>query len=205
MSLSGNNMKRFQYHQKYSLHFKVSLIISEAIVILFFILSPNLSTKKRDIVTLDKINVIEIIPPTVFNRRQIIPKPGLPKIEFSSLILEELILDNVNIKNVNPAETDTNFDVDSNSSLYSSLSSVPRQILEVLPQQNEDEIRGSVTIRLMINEYGKVADYKILSSDLYCNDCIKNIVTAAYQSLWEPALIKGKKAGYWIEKTYNFN
>jgi hypothetical protein len=203
MSLSGSKMNRFYYHRKYSLYFKVSLIFSETIVILLFVISPNLSTSDNKIITLDNVDAIELIPPTTYSLQQ--SKPLLPKIELSDEAVDELILEDVHIQNTNPPESeyDTN-----KTTMYTSnyfLNSEPRQILEVLPQQSEGEFKGSVTLKLKINENGKVADYKIVTSDLNCNDCINNILSAAYKSVWEPAVIKGKTEEYWIEKTYNFN
>ena len=199
-------MERFRYHKKYSLHLKISLIISEAIVILLFLFSPSISTEKDETIYLDEISFVEIIPPMTLLDNYFRSKPPLPPIVLNNFIDDDIILVDV-ILNENKSDTSiseistTFLNTDKNYRI----NSVPRQIMEVLPQQSEGKFHGSITLQLKINKNGKVSDYKILFSDINCKNCVEEIVTAAYQSTWEPALIKGKTEEYWIEKTYNFN
>ena len=205
MISSGNEMQRFRYHKYYSLHFKISLIISEIIVILLFLFTPSLSTNKNRVIFLDEISSTEIIPLTILPENSYYSKPTVPEIILSNFTDDDIILEDVS---ANKKRNDT-----ANSELSASLindtkfklNSIPRQIMEVLPQQSEGEFYGSVTLRLKIDKNGKVSDYKILFSDINCKNCIEKILAAAYQSIWEPAQIKGKTTEYWIEKTYNFN
>ncbi len=198
-------MERFAHHKKYSVHLKVSLVISEAIVILFFLFSPSISTKKNDMILLDEITASEIIPPTIFQQKPLSSKPPLPEIKFGNLITEDFFFEDVSLQKTENNETVPNLLVSLNKKISPLSNTIPRQILEVLPQPSNGEFHGSITLKLKINEDGKVVDYKILYSNLDCKNCINKVLTAAYQSIWEPALIRGKTAEYWIEKTYNFN
>lgn len=87
----------------------------------------------------------------------------------------------------------------------SGITSLPRQILEVLPEKDTKELTGTVRLKLRINETGKVTGHTILNSSLECEDCLKEIITAAYQSRWEPGMKDGTPCEYWVEKAYSFN
>ncbi len=198
-------MEKFRYHKGYSVHFKISLIISEIIFILLFLFTPSLPSKKNRMISLDEISTAEIIPPTIIKHNPISLKPALPEIKIANVIIEDFFLEDVNLyKNENHSPV-ANLENNINNKTNPLLNSIPRQILEVLPQQIDGEFHGSITLKLKINENGKVDDYKILTSDINCNKCINKVLEAAYESIWEPALIKGKTIEYWIEKTYNFN
>jgi hypothetical protein len=85
------------------------------------------------------------------------------------------------------------------------LPSMPRLIFEMVPSDEENKINGKLELSLKINEDGKVIDHKILFNSLDCSDCLNLIIHAAYKSKWEPAIVDGKKADFWVEKSYTFN
>lgn len=87
---------------------------------------------------------------------------------------------------------------------YATLPFMPRQILEVLPQ-NTDDAEGIIVLVLMIGIDGRVKEHKIVYNTTNNSVCLKNTIDAAYKSKWEPVKIEGKQIQYWIEKTYRFN
>jgi hypothetical protein len=87
---------------------------------------------------------------------------------------------------------------------YQSLPFVPRQILEVVPQ-NMDGIKGTIILVLRIGTDGFVKEHKVIYNTSNDDACLMNTVDAAYKSRWEQVKIEGKQIQYWIEKTYKFN
>lgn len=87
---------------------------------------------------------------------------------------------------------------------YLSLPFVPRQILEVVPQ-NVDGAKGTIILILKIGTDGFVKEDKIIYNTTTNTDCLKNTIEAAHKSRWEQIKIEGKQIQYWIEKTYKFN
>ncbi len=87
---------------------------------------------------------------------------------------------------------------------YLSLPFVPRQILEVVPQ-NVDGVRGTIILILKIGTDGYVKEDKIIYNTTNNAECLKNTIEAAHKSRWEQIKIEGKQIQYWIEKTYRFN
>jgi hypothetical protein len=87
---------------------------------------------------------------------------------------------------------------------YLSLPFVPRQILEVVPQ-NVEGVKGTIILVLKIGTDGFVKEDKIIYNTTNNSECLKNTIDAAYKSRWEQIKIEGKQIQYWIEKTYKFN
>jgi hypothetical protein len=87
---------------------------------------------------------------------------------------------------------------------YISLPFVPRQILEVVPQ-NVEGVKGTIILVLKIGTDGFVKEDKIIYNTTNNSECLKNTIEAAYKSRWEQIKIEGKQIQYWIEKTYKFN
>ncbi|MCX6169668.1 MAG: energy transducer TonB [Ignavibacteriales bacterium] len=87
---------------------------------------------------------------------------------------------------------------------YKSLPFVPRQILEVVPQ-NTDGVKGTIILVLKIGTDGFVKEHKVIYNTSGDESCLMNTVDAAYKSRWEPVKIEGRQVQYWIEKTYKFN
>lgn len=87
---------------------------------------------------------------------------------------------------------------------YKSLPFVPRQILEVVPQ-NTDGVEGTIILVLRIGIDGFVREHKVIYNTSGDESYLMNTIDAAYKSRWEPLKIEGKQVQYWIEKTYKFN
>jgi hypothetical protein len=87
---------------------------------------------------------------------------------------------------------------------YKSLPFIPRQILEVVPQ-NIDGIKGTIILVLRIGIDGFVKEHKVIYNTSNDEACLLNSIDAAYKSRWEQVKIEGKQVQYWIEKTYKFN
>ena len=87
---------------------------------------------------------------------------------------------------------------------YATLPFVPRQILEVVPQ-NMDGVKGTIILVLRIGADGFVKEHKVIYNTSNDEACLMNTIDAAYKSRWEPVKIEGKQVQYWIEKTYKFN
>lgn len=87
---------------------------------------------------------------------------------------------------------------------YKALPFVPRQILEVVPQ-NPEGVKGTIRLVLKIGTDGFVKEDKIIYNTTNNAACLMNTIEAAYKSRWEKISIEGKRIEYWVEKTYKFN
>jgi hypothetical protein len=85
-----------------------------------------------------------------------------------------------------------------------SLPFVPRQILEVLPQNIERE-KGEILILLKIGKDGYVKEHKVIINTIDDPIGLRNVLEAAYKSRWEKIKIEGSQIEYWVEKKYRFN
>lgn len=85
-----------------------------------------------------------------------------------------------------------------------SLPFVPRQILEVLPQNIEGE-KGEILLLLKIGKDGFVKEYKVIINTIDDPLGLKNVLEAAYKSRWEKLKMEGTQIEYWVEKKYRFN
>jgi hypothetical protein len=81
----------------------------------------------------------------------------------------------------------------------------PKQILEVVPEKVNPAYQGVVVLALQIGTKGTVRAYRLLKNTTGAGECERRAVEAAKASIWEPAVINGHPATYWIEKTYRFN
>jgi len=196
---------RIPLHQ---IHYKrdllLAIILSEALCISAFLLSPNTSFNKKIVNQSDPIILIEVIPPTIQSRNFNKTRPENPIIYITEEIEAFEMLDDVKISTavVEDDEIGTSQDISSMKADY--LSSSPRLILEVMPDNNEIKAEGSLNLYLKINTKGAVISHKILFNSLECSDCLDKIIRAAYGSRWEPAIMNGIKIDYWVEKSYEF-
>jgi len=85
-----------------------------------------------------------------------------------------------------------------------SLPFVPRQILEVLPQNVEGEI-GEILLLLKIGKDGYVKEHKVIINTIEDQLGLKNVLEAAYKSRWEKIKMEGTQIEYWVEKKYRFD
>ncbi|MGE5399935.1 MAG: hypothetical protein ACM3S2_06010 [Ignavibacteriales bacterium] len=82
---------------------------------------------------------------------------------------------------------------------------IPRQILEVVPEKDDDRIEGEIDLVLRIGVDGFVKEHKINKNTTGSSICLSRVITAAYKSRWEAVTFKGGRVEYWIEKKYRFN
>jgi len=87
---------------------------------------------------------------------------------------------------------------------YRPLPFIPRQILEVLPQNVEGE-KGEILLLLKIGKDGFVKEHKVIINTIEGPNGLKNVLEAAYRSRWEKLKIEGSQIEYWVEKKYRFN
>lgn len=88
--------------------------------------------------------------------------------------------------------------------IYDALPFVPRQILEVLPE-NKNETKGYIILALRIGTDGKVQEHKVIMNSMMDSELLKKILEAAHKSRWQSVKMEGEKVEYWIEKTYRFD
>jgi hypothetical protein len=177
--------------------------LSEAIFICLFYFFPKLTplTVKK---LKEPIILIDEIPITLQPPLELTQKPIPPQILFSDIMEEVEILADILIIENSKSKPVAGKEYPLISASLSSLTHSPRQILEVLPEQNKVQISGSIRLSLKINETGKVIDHKILYNNLSCDSCLSEILAAAYKSKWQTVINGGIYAEYWVEKTYSF-
>lgn len=194
----------FDRNKRYSITLNLSIILSEVIFICLFYFFPKLapSTIKK---FNDPIILIDEIPLTVQPMVELSQKPTPPQILISDLPEEPELLGDILTTNSTESEPATGVEQSVVTASLTYLSQSPRQLLEVLPEQNSLNMSGSIKLSLKIDEMGKVIDHKILYNDLKCEDCLSEIIAAAYKSKWELSAKGGIVAEYWVEKTYSFH
>ena len=87
---------------------------------------------------------------------------------------------------------------------YTPLPFVPRQILEVIPQNVEDA-NGEIVLLLKIGIDGIVKEHKVVMNTTGDSEVLKHVLDAAHKSRWEKIKMDGRQVEYWIEKTYRYN
>ena len=199
-------MHTFKEHKHYSRNFKLGLIVSELLIICSFLFSPHLNESKINDIG-EPLILIEDIPITVQKGEFITTKPQTPEILFDDEVSEPALLDDIIFKDVVAVK---NEDKNEMKKTVNNLAQIkkrktPRQLLEVLPDESKKQYTGSVQLRLKIDRTGKVADHIILSNSLECEDCLKDIISTVYKSIWEPGIDNGIKTEFWVEKSYTFN
>ncbi len=205
--------KRFKILKKeYKINFKLSLIASLSICIILFLFFPHIAPPERQPMEYQSLLfTINDIAPNSTQKNIANPKPPTPKIFVPDITDEPEILPDEEIASLTNAENSGNRNGNSNSSGSGEnpdaplLSFAPRQILEVLPQNSDEDFKGYIEMKLKIGTDGKVIEHKVLANTTGSQQCLKSVITAAYKSKWEPVKIKNNKIVYWVEKTYRFN
>ena len=198
-------MSRFKEHKYYSRNIKISFILSEFVVICAFLFSPNV-TDDEFLEIHEPIFLIDDIPATIQRDKYVFAKPKIPEIFITGEISEPMILDDVIKTEDIETETITGITIASSNISNKVLREIsPTQLLEVLPNKKNKNFRGSLSLRLKIDNSGKVAEHVILFNSLDCEDCIKEIISAVYRSVWQPAIKNGSEIEFWVEKSYTFN
>jgi len=188
----------------------LSLVISLIIFIVLFLFFPYISTlsppQKKYQSLLFTIN--DLAP----NTKQYIiknPKPKEPKIFTIDLIDEPEILPDEEIVQLKKNKIGGNGNGDASQKGTShnapQLPFVPRQILEVLPQNIDKNMKGLIDVELKIGTDGSVIEHKVITNTTGSQKCLLSVIIAAYKSKWEPVKIKNNNVVYWVEKTYRFN
>jgi hypothetical protein len=198
-------ISRFKEHKHYTRNIKISFILSELLIICAFLFSPNI-THNKIIKFSEPLFIVDDIPVTIQTDKNILEKPRTPEIFMDEEIDEPIILDNAIFANIEQKEVSgSNAIMDANNLNRTGKPGLPRQLLEVLPDKRGKNYSGSLKLKLKIDNFGKVADYVILFNSIDCEDCLKEIISAVYKSLWEPAKKNGIETEFWVEKSYTFN
>jgi hypothetical protein len=87
---------------------------------------------------------------------------------------------------------------------FKQLPYMPRQILEVVPQ-NVEGVKGTIILILKIGTDGYVKEHKVIYDTINNHECLKSVTEAAYKSRWEKIKMEGRQIEYWLEKSYRFN
>ncbi|MEG8990657.1 energy transducer TonB [Ignavibacteria bacterium 4148-Me] len=196
----------------YRRNFFVGLIFSLILVILLFALFPSRNNliKKNNLEFSEPIIEIESIPPTYQSTMSLSKPINVPSISRMISIEEPMQLSDIEIQDNNTGKNeeliiaDTKSNSNENNYEKTLINITPHQIIEVLPL-NEENIKGTVKIRLLIDENGLVKKYEILKSTIDSKKIITNIIEALLKSKWQPITIEGEKVESWVEKTYIFN
>ncbi len=203
-------IKRFKILRKeYKLHFEISLISSLLTCILLFLFFPEISppSKPPPVYQSVLITINDITQNTVQSEISIL-KPSEPKIIISNVIDDPDILPDEKIIKSSKSESTGKGDsyITSNNSVIDArlLHFIPKQILEVLPSNTDDDITGYIALRLKIGTDGKVIGHKLIVNTTGSNKYLQNVIVAAYKSRWEPIKIDNNNIDYWVEKTYTF-
>ena len=196
--------KRFAEHKYYSRNIKISLILSELLVICAFLFSPKIADNNFPEIR-EPIFLIDDIPITFQHNKFASEKPITPRIFIPAEISEPVILDDVIFKNIVDQETESNNEVADVNNLNKWERRSPRQLLEVLPDEKDRNYSGSLRLKLKIDNSGKVSEHVILFNSMECENCLREIISAVYKSLWESGMKNGAKTEFWVEKSYTFN
>ena len=197
---------------EYRIHFKLSLIASLLFSILLFLFFPYIAPPSPPPVEYQSLlfTINDLAPNTTQNKIANL-KPPEPKIFIPGTIDEPEILPDEKIvsltKNENKNGGNGNSNVSGKKATFNAqqLPFVPRQILEVLPQNVDENIKGLIVMELKIGTDGKVIEYKVISNTTGSQKYLQSVITAAYKSKWESVKIKDNNVVYWVEKTYRFN
>jgi hypothetical protein len=198
-------IKRFKILKKeYRLHFELSLISSLLFCILLFLLFPKISAPSNPPPVYQSILItLNDLTQNTVQSEAVNPKPEQPKIVISDIITDLIPLPDEKIIsgdiNLNSSKHSDKFEIDAPE-----LPVVPKQILEVLPGSTNEDITGFIDIRLKIGVDGKVVEHKVIENTTGSKKYLQSVITAAYNSRWEPIKVDTNKIVYWVEKTYTF-
>jgi hypothetical protein len=132
-------------------------------------------------------------------------KPTAPVIFVADIIDEPEMLDDVKIATAKSKVEESDASEEVAILETGNYSTAPRLTFEVLPDEKDDQISGSLNLSLKIGKDGKVISHKVLFSTLECENCMDKIMSAVYRSKWQPAITNGIEVDYWVEKSYVFN
>ena len=203
-------IKRFKILRKeYKLRFEISLISSLLFCILLFLLFPKIAPPSTPPPVYQSVLItINDLTQNTVQSEMLNPKPHEPKVVIPNVIDDPEILPDIKIINSGEnegTEKGESFISSHNSGIEApQLPFIPKQILEVLPDNNDDDISGYIDLRLKIGTNGKVIEHKVIANTTGSNKYLQNVIVAAYKSRWESIKIDNSKIDYWVEKTYTF-
>jgi len=194
------NINKRNYRRSVELTFIFSLVF----IILIFYFFPKFETTDLVIPVYITPEILVIdIPRTMQKMAKPRPRPVLPQIPVASENPD--ILDDVIIEfDMTPVDSSL-FYGPLNASDLMQLHLLPRQVLEILPEKIDKQIKGRIKLSLRIGIDGRVKEHVVLENTTNSETYLANVIKAAENSEWEPITLKGKKREYWIEKTYMFN
>ena len=195
---------------EYRINFKLSLISSLSVCILLFLFFPYIAPPSPPPVEYQSLLfTINDLAPNTKQDNIVNTKPQEPKIFTPGIIDEPEILPDEEVVSITKKENNGkgNFNVPGKGARLDAplLPFIPRQILEVLPQNVDENVKGLIEIELKIGTDGKVIKHKVIANTTDSQKCLQSVITAAYKSKWEPVKIKDNNIVYWVEKTYRFN
>jgi len=187
--------------EKYSRNIEISFVISLMFLILLLYFFPRYNLTSLNIIQYE-VPAIEVVHiPVTTQPRNNKPRPRKPVIPVELETFE--ILEYVEIEELMKGEMSELENITGPVS-YMDLPFTPRQLLDVLPEKNDESISGLIILSLRIGIDGIVKEHKVIKNTTDCNICLENVIKAVFQSKWEPAIIHDQKVEYWIDKTYQF-
>lgn len=197
---------------EYRINFKLSLIASLVICILLFLFFPYIAPPAPPPLEYQSLLfTINDLAPSSTQKNIANPKPPEPKIFVPDLTDEpEILPDEETVSLTKTENSGSGKESDDQSGSGDAIDApqlpfVPRQILEVLPKNSDEDFKGYIEMKLKIGTDGKVLEHKVLTNTTGSQQCLQSVITAAYKSKWEPIKIRNNKIVYWVEKTYRFN
>ena len=198
----------------YKRNYEISLIVSLLICIVSFLIFPELKNSKKEMNYFAEpiITVLDIPNTYQPSLSHAAPSPSPVISSFLIPIDEPEILDDVKINEYKQNTSTGELGINSPDTLgnatgiyeASSFLSVPRQLVEVVPEK-VDGAEGAIKMKLLIGKDGYVLKHEILANSTNNNKCVTFVINAVYKSRWQPVLFDGEKVEYWLEKTYTFN
>ncbi|HGY56468.1 MAG TPA: hypothetical protein ENK44_12230 [Caldithrix abyssi] len=189
-----------KHSYKIKLEYSFILVLTGLIVVLFLFPRGEIIPPQYTRSDLPVIEVIEI-PRTVQKKLLKRPRPTKPAIPVAAEeieLLDQITIDYSEIEQNKPGEgiSDISFTIRDRQ---------PRQLVEVVPEEIDEEIRGVIVLSLKIGRNGKILQHKVIKNSTRSERALQKVLRAAYRSRWEPAIFSGKTIEFWIEKTYVIN
>lgn len=81
---------------------------------------------------------------------------------------------------------------------------VPRQVLEVLPENGDGACEGSITLLLTVAWDGKPRDHRILKNTVHDAQCLRQVLEAVYASRWSALPTADSTRTFTVRKSWTF-
>ena len=184
----------------YKQKIEICLTISIIIIILIFYFFPVFEEIKKPIEYYVPTITVEQIPRTMHTKKRPPPpfEPTNPEEVFEDELFDDVIIDSISF-----STSDSTLFIDFSKGIP--LDYKPRQILEVIPENINSNIKGEIILLLKIGKDGRMIDYQVVSNTIDLEIALINAINAAKKSRWEAGMVGNKLVEYWIEKKYKFN